>query len=372
MSETSTLFSHGHSVGLSPANIERELSSMWKPVTSPDGKETQAVTRVVLGNVIWIGNSDRLESARAIADNIIPKFPCRLFLLEFDAENTNPDVVADVTAQCIVPKPGQLPVCGEVIHLKFGPAATRHVRGCVVPLLLADLQTVLWNGGSDAQLAGLVAGLEEFADRIITRLTLSREPAKGMRALAQSERSSFDLAWFRLAPVREQTAAFFDDRSAPLKLDSIDSVRIRAQRPDEDALHPELIGALFVGWLAFRLGWKPLGPRGASFYYDSPSGPVEVMIELDPTHAPRSQGGLSAIRLRDRAGDVFEIQMSTDEFGMCMVCGSSDMVSTTRKLMISELAESDAFGTALNAPTRVKSFRESAALTVPLLEHFCK
>jgi hypothetical protein len=73
----------GHSTSLSPAEIERELSSLWKPQSDGPTPDSTSVSRIVLGNVIWIGTADQADRTRAVILKVLPKYPCRLFLLEY-------------------------------------------------------------------------------------------------------------------------------------------------------------------------------------------------------------------------------------------------------------------------------------------------
>ncbi len=71
-----------------------------------------------------------------------------------------------------------------------------------------------------------------------------------------------DLNWARQAPWRELTAQFFDDRQLMPYLEGIDRVTIEYAAGEEDQPANAAQGHLFAGWLASRLGWRPLGAMG--------------------------------------------------------------------------------------------------------------
>src|SRR5690606_32151623 len=127
VAETSTFQLKGHDVSLAPAEIERELASMWKP--ADEAGEGSSVSRVVLGNVIWFGPSERLAHARSVIARVVPRYPSRVFLIEFGEARQDEEVHASVNAQCFRPADGGTPVCCEYIHFRIGPRSVHHVPG---------------------------------------------------------------------------------------------------------------------------------------------------------------------------------------------------------------------------------------------------
>lgn len=355
-----------HHTSLSPAEIERALSGMWK--TSDGAEEGGAVTRVVLGNVVWIGLTEHLPRIQQVIQKVVPKFPCRMFLLEYQPDNHDPNVDAAVKAQCFVPQKGQPPVCGEVVHLVFGPKSAQHVRGCVTPLLLPDLQTVLWVNLGDGDMSELLS-LREYVDWMVSQISLADNPAVLLRRILDAKRPYFDLSWFRLAPIRDQLAAFFDDPRTTFKLSEISRVRVGiVSRRDVRDL-PEILGSMFIGWLASRLQWEPKGPQGKAYVYTSPTGPVEAIIETQCEAEEKVLNNMNLIQLWDRAGNVFTMELRQRGGAMNLWCGDHNVPGEQRHVILSELSESDAIGSALNAPTSYKPFLEAARKAVDLMDH---
>ena len=339
---------------------------MWKPINEAQGN---SVSRVVLGNVIWLGTSARMERVRSTIQRVVPKYPCRLIMLEYSETETGDTVGAAVNAQCFLPAPGAVPVCCEVIHLSFGSKSAKHVRGCVAPLLLADLQTVLWTALGDVDLP-VMKELQAFADRTIRMGSLSLKPGDHLQDSVESAFPTFDLSWFRMAQIREQVAAFFDDNSIEFSLETIRAVRVQVASRSEGGTLPELMGAMVTGWVGSRLGWAPIGAAGGRFRYQSRTGLVDVEIGTCEACNNPSRGNLSSVEMTDEKGRRFSLELGRDGRSMDLWSGPAENPVSERELSLSELDEPEALGMALNAASRLKSFRDAGRLAVPLLQHF--
>lgn len=362
-----TLSLRGQETSLSPEQIDRELSHMWMPATDDVlPADASAVTRVVLGNVIWFGTSDQVEQARAVFQKVVSRFPARFFVLEFDAQNANPEVTASVRAQCFLPEQGETPVCCEMIHFNFGPQSVRHLRGCVAPLLLADLTTILWVAAPFEDL-GALRELGEHVDRIIYMASRAENPAARLRECLASSRVAFDLSWFRMKPIRDQVAAFFDDPTTRFRLDQVAQVTIRTSCPGSGNL-PVLMGAMFAGWLASKLGWRAGLGTASGYRYESLTGPVKISIEQSTTE--KCLPAINTIELKDKQGEIFHLELDPLGDHMEMYSTVSGSTQSERHLSLSENAEANAVGMALTAPLNLQAFRDAARLALPVIEHY--
>lgn len=356
----------GHHASLSPAEIERELSTMWKDA-GDSADSPSSVTRVVLGNLICIAPSCDMERVGDLIRRVVPKFPCRLFLLEYKSESTESTISASINAQCFVPKAGAGAVCCEMIRLVFGPNSARHLRGCVGPLLLPDLQTVLWEnlaGGSPPH----IDEVRSFADRIITRAAVEPNPASVLQKLADSKRPDFELAWFRLAPIRDQITGFFDDPQVPVNLDRLSAVKLTTCR-SAGSVPARLSAALLAGWIADNLGWSPTNTGTDGSVFQAKGGKVSVeIIENCCEKLDVSDQHLRQIELHDRDGDVFHMVLAHCG-GAMDLWASTAATSNDRmtRLQVAEMAEHAALGLALNTPTSTRKFRAAARTAVKIL-----
>jgi hypothetical protein len=346
------VFANETSVSLSPEQIERELSSMWKPINEAHGA---SVSRVVLGNVLWLGCSARLEHVRSVFQRVITRYPARIFLLEYQPANTSDEMVAAVNAQCFRPNPGEPPICCEVIHLAFGPAAARHLRGAVAPLLVPDVQTVLWRNLADTPFPELAA-LQRHVDRTVCMVSLTNDPVKHLKEAVGRSHPTLDLSWFRTTPLREQVTAFFDDVNLGFDLLRVSTIEVGGSAGE---FLPKVVAATFLGWMGARLAWCCDGTTGATgLRLGSPDS--EICL------APWKDGDDRFIRLRDQHGAIFEIHLA--EEGMILRVESPGRPVTEQHLRTHQLREDEALGLALNTPSKARHFREAAVLAVPILE----
>jgi glucose-6-phosphate dehydrogenase assembly protein OpcA len=358
MTTTSETFPlRGQSITLSPAEIDRELAQMWKPSNEKGG--SGSVTRVVLGNLIWIGTRNDRKHAWETLLKVVPRYPCRMFLLEFDPDSTSETIGSAVNAQCFLRPDGGAPVCCEMIDLAFSKATAHHMRGCVAPLLLPDLQTVLWLDSGAENLAE-VAPLREHVDRLLYLSSRSGDPAETLARCVHSATPAFDLSWFRLAAIREQVAAFFDDASVSLNLRDIASVELSTGHQDERSLLPQVVAAMFLGWLGSRLEWRALPGFDGRLRVQSPSGPVDLALTRCEERCTFPT--LSTIVMTDRQGETFRLSLRAE--GNTMEMASE---GARRHLFLSELSEQEALGAALNTTSGHRAFLRAAGLATPIL-----
>ncbi len=144
-------------------------------------------------------------------------------------------------------------VVTEWVELDLGEDALARIDTILDPLLVAELQTVLWSPHSrdDA-----VEALLEMIDVILIDTDDAAYFDGPGAALARSwelqDRTYVvDLAWLRTTPWRERLAAAFDDPSRRSELPAIANVAVRH---NPGSLTSAL---LLTGWLASRLGWQP-------------------------------------------------------------------------------------------------------------------
>lgn len=357
----------GNEVSLSPEEIERELSSMWKPLDEAEGG---SVSRMVLGNVIWLGSSEDLPRVQRIIQKVVPRYPCRIFLLEYRPREGSTQPRATVNAQCFRPRGGGTPVCCELVHLLFGPAAARHVRGSIAPLLLGDLQTNLWLSLPDELFPGL-ADLQELADRTICMGMRSDSTAEHLARCFADRTPTFDLCWFRILPLREQMAAFFDDPANEFDLSTIRRIRLAVTRRCAFPQLPLFVAALLTGWLGSRLGWEEGGGNVREYRYESPAGPVAVEVSEVDEAVPLGVTGFRGLSAFDGEGRLLRLALGARESQLELSVSREDAVEAFRRTHVREMNGWESLGRALNAPPPVTWFADAAKLARPLLGHYC-
>jgi glucose-6-phosphate dehydrogenase assembly protein OpcA len=147
-------------------------------------------------------------------------------------------------------KPGEIAVGAERVELTIGEGHLERLETIVDPLIVPDLVTVVWSPhGHDNAVDALI----KLAGVVLIDSVMAPDPAAALRrAHWLTERAYVvDLAWLRSLPWRERVASTFDPPQWRPSLREITSVTVRH--------HPESVvsAALFVSWLASRLGWQP-------------------------------------------------------------------------------------------------------------------
>ena len=155
-----------------------------------------------------------------------------------------------MAADCDTRAPARSTVGRERVEIDIGPGHLGRLDTIVDPLVVPDLTTMVWapHGHEDG-----VEALRRLANIVLIDSQDLHEPAAAFARAEHLTASAYvvDLAWLRSTPWRERVAAAFDPPQLRRSLEEIDRVGVR-HRDDSAAA-----GALFCGWLASRLGWRP-------------------------------------------------------------------------------------------------------------------
>jgi glucose-6-phosphate dehydrogenase assembly protein OpcA len=180
------------------------------------------------------------------------------------------------------PAPHAAQVCCEQVTVEARGATVGELPAIVRPLLVTDLPALLW---WRAPLPAESSVLDRLAREVqvvvvdTTRgavwadgVTPGGDPlaaVSGLLARREAPDASWtmrDLAFARLTPWRELTAALFDIIACREVLGRLTAVSV-AGRPGA----PEV--RLYLGWLASRLGWRATGPGSpVARTYERPGG----------------------------------------------------------------------------------------------------
>ena len=204
---------------------------------------------------------------------------------------------------------GTLGVIHERVEIDVGAEHLARLDTIVDPVLAAELPTMLWapHGFRDA-----VTALLPMTDVILLDSDDHDPDETGLDEAAEllDQLYVVDLAWLRTTPWRERLAASFDPADRQPALGHIEEVSIRH--------HPNSTpsAALLAGWLATRLGWKPValssrngkglqGTLAASHRHN-------VKVELTPFDQPSP--GLAGVTVR--WGNC-SLSLDRDRGGLC-------------------------------------------------------
>jgi len=362
-------FVTGFPVALSPAAIERELSSMWKrrAPEGPDDQPGSGVTRITLGNVIWLGTSRHAPRIRDTFARLVTDYPCRLFLLEYIADNAGADIEAFVNAYCFRAKGVSREVCCEEIHLRFGPEGMNHLRGAVLPLVVPDVPACLWYFTSaPEQYNRVLPQLAKLVDRVITESAFLKRPAEGLRAMVRSPRLSQDLAWFRCGPLRDHMTSIFDDPEVALMAKKARAVRVGWAGAADDRTGL-VTGSLLAGWLASRLGWRT---KPGALKLAGPLGDIAVEFFQRPARSAAEESEIIEFGIECWTGDAILLRMgeSTCQMERIVKRAAHPEGGSPRYVHAGCHSDAEALGRALNARIDSQLFRDAATIAADLLD----
>lgn len=361
----------GIPVPVKPESIDRELSTMWKAASgdAPMDSSSCPVTRVCLANLIWIGSTASSERARRVLTAVAQRCPSRIIILEVDGDDESDDLIeAYVNAQCFIAGSERQQVCSEFIHFRMGAGAVTHLSGIVAPLLLPDLETVLWYFSPDPAWQAGVEQIMPLLDRYVTEVSTSHDPAEALEHVIDAHLRAFTLGWFRLNSLRDRIAKVFDDGETAAMLPQINELEFIH---DGAPANPNALTrcALLAGWMASRLGWRALtGASDGSFLFQGSASIVNVRIEGEG----RSRAGLiESVRIGFSRGENITLNLG----GVGCSTHATALPGTRGLIMpslgaFSELEEAEALGAAITTRGASALFRESARLAVPMLRHF--
>jgi hypothetical protein len=307
---TTDAFLSGEGVPVDLHDIETELIRLWGPAAERAGSpvpEQPNVTRIVLANLVVIGQSTDLTGLRDRLDTVTTRFPCRTIVV-CRSDEPGRAVTAEVSALCHLPVPGLPQVCSERIVLRAGGEAGPLVPGAVRPLLESELPFVLWWTDDPRNDEKLYRDLGDECSRLILDLPdPGADPAAIRLGLDLTVTPhSHDTAWFGLTRLRELIAQLFDAPDHMAALSRIDSLAIVAETPDTAVTAPPRGALWLAAWLAGQLEWRPQGQPECSggalrATFKGPTGPVSVAIET--SSAPGLMTGqLREITLTTRSG----------------------------------------------------------------------
>jgi glucose-6-phosphate dehydrogenase assembly protein OpcA len=226
--------------------------------------------------------------------------PSRLVIAAVEEGRRELDAWATVAAEDTVHKPGHIAVGRERIEVDMGPKHLASLDTIVDPLLVPDLATMVWAPHGHA--AGVDA-LRRLASIVLIDTQDEPDVRAAFERAADLTGSAYvvDLAWLRSTPWRERVAATFDPPKMRQSLGAIHKVVVR-HRSDSTAA-----AALFCGWLASRLGWRPSGlaRRGEQLTGHARARRGEVALELHPQDmgAP----GLGGVTIEIASGEAVSL-----------------------------------------------------------------
>ena len=306
--------------------LERELTRLRRAASAHAKEQGHSVARAaVLNLVVYADREMHARRAAASSSRLSARHPSRVIVVLGDRQREGVDVV--IQLHCHVPRPDETAqISYEQILARVKGDADERVASVVIPLLVPDLPVFLWWTGTPPHDTRRFDDLIALADRLIVDSADFARPDQTLAVIAELARTHngrkfgvTDLNWTRLTPWRELVAAFFDVDAWRPCLDSIVGVRVGfGVDMDGRDIHPSQ-ALLLIGWLASRLGWKPvdaLAPSEAGGLLfkmaNADGGPIVVRVR------PRFERGIepgdtSGVRLQAKHGsDLYEFVLKRE------------------------------------------------------------
>jgi glucose-6-phosphate dehydrogenase assembly protein OpcA len=303
----------------SVSGVEAALGRIWAQLSgevatarSTEGSMVPLARTRVLTLVVVASNPETTERAMDTILKLAGRHPSRTIVLGFGDPDGPPRIDAEVQALCH-PFGDSNEVCTEQIVVRLAGEACQHPVAVAAPLLLHDLPVAVWwtddpliGGPSFGDIVGL-------ADRLIVDSSLFRDDGRarlvGLAAQARRALEIHDLGWMRLELWRTLLAGLFDDPALAPFLGAVSSVRLSVARPGTVVRLTR--AALYLGWLASRLGWRVVTPlqagRGGTLRGALTVDGARIAVEVVPEEVgdgrrPRTPGGLVRLELTANLG----------------------------------------------------------------------
>jgi glucose-6-phosphate dehydrogenase assembly protein OpcA len=293
------------------AALDRELSRLRRAAVAHAKERGHTLARAsVLNLVVYAERENHARrAARTVADLAL-RHPSRAIILLGDRDREG--VVASVQLHVHVPQSdGAQPILYEQILARVSGDFDERVASVVIPLLVPDLPVFLWWTGTPPSDARRLDDLVTLADRLIVD---SADFARADRTLPEVARlvrfhvGITDLNWARLTHWRELIAQFFDVPAWRPFLDGITGIRAGfAVDMDGRDIHPSQ-ALLLLGWLASRLGWRPIealapSEAGGLLFRMGRADGATVMVRLRPRfERGLDTGDVSGVRIQAALG----------------------------------------------------------------------
>lgn len=308
-----TIFWGARADGVS--DLERELTRLRRVQSAHARELVRPIARASVLNLIVFAEREvhARRAARSISDLAL-RHPSRAIIVLAD-RGQRENIEKHIEMHCQLPIPdGARQVCYEQILVRAHGDVDDRLASAVIPLLVPDLPVFLWWTGTPPLGARSFGDLLRLTNRLIVDSADFARPEVTLPIIArisEAARGRFgltDLNWTRLTPWREIATAFFDVPAWRQFLDGINGVRVGfAVDMDGRDIHPSQ-ALLLVGWLASRLGWRPLETLAPSeaggllFAVARPDG-ARIMIRVRPRFERGLEGGdISGIRVQASAG----------------------------------------------------------------------
>jgi glucose-6-phosphate dehydrogenase assembly protein OpcA len=303
----------GTPVEVDVAAIETELRSLWKTASEREGEA--AAIRACSCNLLTVVRDEREAGMlMPVIAKVAEYHPCRAVIAYSRSRPDGshlPPMRAWISAQCAIRPGGGPQICSEVVTLESNTASITDLLSTVLPLLVPDLQIILYWRSPRLADARLIEDLESYGHLLVVdshALDLCESRAQLFASLLQPKSGIAvrDLNWARLTVWRELLAGLFDTRDARARLHGVSDVVMHHSGICAGRLPTGLL--LLAGWLASSLEWSRAACErsGDGHLVRWHDGVREVRMTVASVPCdPHSPTGIEKVELRTESGDSF-------------------------------------------------------------------
>jgi glucose-6-phosphate dehydrogenase assembly protein OpcA len=239
-------------------------------------------------------------------EQVVQHIPARAIVVGLDPDGED-ELRAEVSAVCSPASGGAPLVCSERVSLVARGAICRRLPSCVDALCAPDVpMTLVWLARVHVDDPAF-APLARQASRIVldagqSSLSSLSHAVRWARSRPDDDRPGIaDLAWTRMAPWQELCARMFDPARLRPLAERVTRISLAQAAPEKGHVGPE--GALLLGWLATRLGWKAASLAGQLRLVRPDGGSVQTFLRTQSVGwAPR--GTLLGLEIEASGGGV--------------------------------------------------------------------
>ena len=301
---------------LSAQAIEHDLTELWKQ-TQPAKEGEPGLQRVYTTNLVaYAEDHDTGYRVERVLMDLTQFQPGRYILIRPALDTGEAPVRYYVSGHCpFWAEPHR--VCCDIIKLVAQTDSIENLYGFTFSLLVPDLPVELWWPGDLPLKNKFFAKMAEASNRVWVDSAKFKNPEQSVARLAFLWKQRFpgtllaDMNWVRIQRWRALIAELFDGAWAKY-LSQIKQVTLEYG----EGSHP-LRGFFLALWMADRMGWKykgsPLASVPEKIDFDSPSGPVEVLLKAVPVQdAKRDRIFAVGILTRGEKPALFSIVRDAD------------------------------------------------------------
>lgn len=264
--------------------VEGELAKQWRAAIEKEDIGP-ATTRVILSNLLVYSSNDKdADDAMAVISDVIAGHPSRAIVVDDEPAPPEQARQADVSMICSIGERGRR-LCGEVVRI-HAHGSPESMFGSIMPVMIADLPTFLWNPSDLVWDRSLIRRLLQISDqwvvdsRKFASWSARFEFVESFALQAQAPIIVHDLAWVSIISWREAIARMYDPISARDYLLGVKGIEIECASQADGK--PHVTSLLLAAWLMQRLelGFDRVEAKDGEWTVTASSDHGPVMIRL--------------------------------------------------------------------------------------------